>query len=399
LVANVRHSSALPASARPGARAFAILYAIESVSRASLSSIIPIQAYDLLRDERAVSVLYFAVGVAGLGATICVPLLANRTARRRVYTIGALSLVAACAMLASFTLPGQAAGMFVRIFGASTLAITLNLYILDFIHRHDFVRAESLRLTMAALSWTLCPALGVWLYTRYGIAAPYVWSAAWALVLIAVFWHVVPAADRAAWPNVARLANPLANIGRFVRQPRLRLAWLIAFCRSTYWNTFYAYAPILLVATGQGKLAGGLIVSAGNTMLILALVCGRLGGRYGVRAVVSLSFVGLTVCAAAAGLAGEARPLLAGGLLLAGVLFAVALDAVGGAPFLRAVHPHERSQMTAVYRTNLDMSELLPPLVYSLILSFTGLGGVFLALGIFSALSAWVSWRYLPRSM
>jgi hypothetical protein len=45
------------------------------------------------------------------------------------------------------------------------------------------------------------------------------------------------------------------------------------------------------------------------------------------------------------------------------------------------------------------MSELLPPLVYSLILSFTGLGGVFLALGLFSALSAWVSWRYLPRSM
>ena len=61
----------------------------------------------------------------------------------------------------------------------------------------------------------------------------------------------------------------------------------------------------------------------------------------------------------------------------------MALDAVGSAPFLRAVHVYERPQMTAVYRTYLDMSELLPPLVYAIILGFTGLGGVFVALGVF----------------
>jgi hypothetical protein len=55
--------------------------------------------------------------------------------------------------------------------------------------------------------------------------------------------------------------------------------------------------------------------------------------------------------------------------------------------------------MTAVYRTNLDLSDLLPPFFYSLILAYTGLGGVFVALGIFSALCGYVSWRHLPRSM
>ena len=71
-------------------------------------------------------------------------------------------------------------------------------------------------------------------------------------------------------------------------------------------------------------------------------------------------------------------------LLLIGINFAVALDAVGNVPFLRAVHVYERPQMTAVYRTNLDLSDLLPAFVYSIILAFTGLGGVFVALGIFS---------------
>ena len=55
--------------------------------------------------------------------------------------------------------------------------------------------------------------------------------------------------------------------------------------------------------------------------------------------------------------------------------------------------------MTAVYRTNLDLSDLLPPLIYSAILGFAGLGAVFAALGLFCAFCAYVSWRHLPRSM
>jgi len=63
------------------------------------------------------------------------------------------------------------------------------------------------------------------------------------------------------------------------------------------------------------------------------------------------------------------------------------------------VHSFERSQMTAVYRTYLDLSELLPPLVYSVMLAFFGLGSVFATLGVFMAVCGVVTWRYLPKSM
>jgi MFS family permease len=179
----------------------------------------------------------------------------------------------------------------------------------------------------------------------------------------------------------------------------MRLAWLIAFGRSCYWSTFFIYAPILMVATGQGKLAGGLVVSAGNALLVLAVPWGRLGGLFGVRAIVVLAFVAAAAAAVLAGVAGAAHPWAAAVFLLAGVVFAVALDAVGSAPFLRSAHPYERPQMTAVYRSYLDMSELLPPFAYAVILGFTGLGGVFVALGLFCAICAWFSWRHLPRSM
>jgi MFS family permease len=399
VVTDIRTSVRLPAATQPGAWVFGILFAVESLSRATLASIIPIQAYDLLQSAQKVSILYFAIDVIGLAATLSIPFLFLRFARRSVYTLGALALVVCNLCLATNTLLGQTVGMFFRTLGAGTLAITLSLYIMDFIPKPMLVRSESLRLALSTAAWTIGPALGVWLYTRYGPAAAYLWSAGWALALICLFWWFRLTGSAAIRPGPERPVSPLANIRRFVRQPRLRLAWLIAFGRSCYWTTFFVYGPILMVATGEGKLSGGLIVSLGNALLLFAMMWGRLAGRFGLRPIIVWAFAGLAASGVLAGLAGEAHPWTAALLLLAGCNGAVMLDAVGSTPFLRAVHSFERPQMTAVYRTNLDLSDLIPSLIYSIILGFAGLGAVFVTLGVFCAVCGVVSWRYLPRGM
>lgn len=386
---------------QPGAWAFATLFAVESFSRATIVSIVPIQAYELLQNKQHVSMLYFVVGLVGLVATVSAPVFYRHLPQRWVYIGGALTLVASAACFATHTLVGQAAGMFLRILGAGMLAITLSLYILEFIPKQQLVRSESLRLAMSMMAWTVGPSLGVWLYVRFGSVAPYLFSASWAVILIGLFVMLRLSAGKPAEEGrtQTRPVNPIDNIRRFIAQPRMRLAWLIAFGRSCYWGTFYVYAPILMVATGEGKLAAGLIVSLGNALLLFAIGWGRLGGRLGVRRVVVLAFALAAACAILAGVAGERHPWTSALLLLAGVNFAVALDAVGSTPYLRAVHPFERPQMTAVYRTNLDLSDLLPALIYSVILGFAGLGAVFIALGLFCAVCGVIAWRYLPRSM
>jgi hypothetical protein len=100
-----------------------------------------------------------------------------------------------------------------------------------------------------------------------------------------------------------------------------------------------------------------------------------------------------------AGLAGPSRPLLAAGFLLLGAIAGSALDGVGGIPFLRAVRTRERAEMAGVYRTFIDMSELLPTLVFSVVLLFLPLGAVFVVLGLWLLIVTALSWRYLPRSM
>jgi hypothetical protein len=63
------------------------------------------------------------------------------------------------------------------------------------------------------------------------------------------------------------------------------------------------------------------------------------------------------------------------------------------------VHPHERAEMTAVYRSYMDLGELLPQMVYAVLLGFWGIGSVFvaLALGLFACGAA--TWVFLHQRL
>ncbi len=399
MATQVRHPIWLPVVSEPSARTFAVLYAVESFARALVASVIPIQAYELLQNEQQVSLLYTAVSVCALGVTLAIPLVIGVVPRRWIYSLGAFLLIVGAAAFLTNNLFGQVIGMLARAGGTGALAITLNLYIMDHIRKTDFVHAEALRMAWSTFGWTLGPAAGVFIYTHYGLLAVHGLSVVCSILLLTMFWYFRLSENSAIRPGKAKPTNPLRNIRRFVSQPRLRLAWLIAFGRSCFWTTFFVYGPILMVVSGEGKLAGGLLVSAGNALLFTALFWGWIGARVGTRRIMTMAFAAMAATLCLAGLTGEHYPLLTAAILLVCAFFAIALDALGSNAFFRAVKPRERAEMTAVYRTYLDLSDLLPPLVYSIVLGFFSLGAIFAALGAFVAICGAITWRYMPKSM
>jgi hypothetical protein len=78
-------------------------------------------------------------------------------------------------------------------------------------------------------------------------------------------------------------------------------------------------------------------------------------------------------------------------------IFLVLLDVVGGLPFLMAVKPSERTEMSAVYSSFRDVSGILTPGAAWLVLLVAPLQGVFAAagLGLFTAFA--VAGRLHPR--
>ena len=217
MATQVRHPIWLPAVRPAGARTFASLYAVESFARASVSSVIPIQAYDILQNEQSVSILYTLVALLGLSVTLFMPMLIERFSRRWVYTAGALALIVGSLFFVTQTLPGQLLGMLCRVMGASALSITLNLYIMDHIRKTEFMQAESLRMAWSMLGWTARPdARRLSLYALRHLSPRMARSALFALILLALFWYYRLGDNPLIRPGKTPAVNPLANIGRFV---------------------------------------------------------------------------------------------------------------------------------------------------------------------------------------
>lgn len=384
---------------KTGALAFALLFSLESLIRSINATVLSVQSYDLLGSGQRVSILATAVSLAVLITTLLMPYVLGRVRRRYAYTFAIMLMIAASLALASYTVAGQALGAYLRNTGAAILNVTLQLYIMDNIRRTDLARTEPLRLSFSTVSWMAGPALGVWLYTRYGPTAPQLAAIAISIVLLIVFWTLRVSDSKSLPSGTLKPFNPLANVKRFVEQPRLRLAWVIAFGRSCFWATFFIYGPVLVIEGGLPKQTAGWMISGSQAVLAGAFLYGKLARKVGVRPVISACFMVMTFACVVAGLAGSAHPYTAITFLLAGSMAATGIDGVGSIPFLRAVRFHERQHMAAVYRTFIDLSELLPGLIFAVALSFFEVQVVFLILALWTAVVGFLSWRYLPRSL
>ncbi len=378
---------------------FAALFALESFCRSLNSTVLSVQAYDILGSAAKVSILAVVVSMAVLSTTLMLTVFFGFLRRRWAYSAGIMGVVISAAALASFTLEGQVLGTYFRNASAALLNVTLSLYIMDHIKRQDLVRTESLRLTLSTVSWMVGPALGIFLYDQYGSVGPQVLVFVASMILLCVFWYV-KLNDPALLPaGTIRGKNPLHHVKQFIRQPRLRLAWAIAFGRSCFWATLFIYGPLVLLEGGASKQFAGIVISLSQASLFLGVAYGKLAQRVGVRIIVTMCLAGSGMFALLAGLAGRHLPYVTAGLLLAGAIACVGLDAVGGIPYLRAVKSSQRQSMTPVYRTFIELSELLPGMVFALALTFFATPIVFGLLGAFLFIVAGISWQYLPKSM
>jgi ACDE family multidrug resistance protein len=381
----------------PRARTFAVLYSLAATGRVLLITLIPLQALALLGDAQAVSVLYFAVSAANLALSLSIPRLVRYLQRRRVFTLGGLLMVAAPLAMALGTTPGLVAGMVLQVFGVACIEITLSLYLMDHIRRQDMGRFEPTRLFYAAGVWAVGPWLGVYLKDQAGDWVPYAISSVAALVTLCLFWVLRLQENSAVSPAKRPPPRLSKYLPRFFEQPRLRLAWLLAFGRSAWWAMFFVYAPIFAVESGLDQITAGAIVSIASGALFIVPLWGWLARRYGLRRLFFAAFAASGLVTVAIALS-SGVPWLAAAVLVAAAITTSAVDGGGNVPFLRAVHPMERAEMTTVFTTYRDVSQLAPPGVFALLLKVFHLPAVFVAGGIGMLVVSYFA-RYLPRRM
>lgn len=372
----------------------ALLYAIEGFSRAILIAVLPVQALAILGDTLRVSVLIFAVSVVGIFFNFALPWLVFRIGRPLVFALGAAAAFAAQPLFYWGTFEALVAGFVLQAAATAAIEIALNLYVMEIVRRQDMGIFEPMRVFLVGTIWVAGPVLGPYLKTTIGPGLPFGIAAALVALLYVVYVFVRPPEKNA--PAAGKKPPlPTAYIGRFLRQPRLRLAWLLALVRNCLWNVIFYYAPLYAVTYGLGEVMGGAIISMGTASLFLIPLWGWIAQRKGYRRMLMGAYLAAGAFNAAMIVFAGAPAFGAALLVLSGFAGSI-IDAAGNAHFLRAVHAYERAQMAAVYTTHRPIAQFTPPGVSALVLMAFELPAVFFVLGLSLVVAAYYT-RYLPK--
>ncbi len=386
---------ALRHSPTPRIEHFALLSGMDASIRGVMISTMPLVVYDALGDAQATSVAFFLSGVVALVWGLMVPWAARTIPRRWTYTGGVCLYLVGNTLGAVGTVWSVPMALICNAMATVTIFVCLNAYVLDYVDRANLGRSQSTQMVYAAAPWAIGPMAGVWLYHQWH-ALPFIASGIFAFLLLVVFWTLRLGNGKQIARAKRPAVNPLGYLGRFFRQPRLIAGWMFAVTRSCGWWVYVVYLPIFCIEAGLGDKVGGIALSITNALLFAAPALNRLARRLSVRRSVRTAFGICGTLFLAAGLM-AVLPWTTVALCMAGSVFLVMLDVVGGLPFLMSVKPSERTEMSAVYSSFRDVSQILTPGAAWLVLWVAPLPGIFVAAGV-GLIASWaVAGRMHPR--
>ena len=205
-----------------------------------------------------------------------------------------------------------------------------------------------------------------------------------------------PGHQKAKKPSV----NILRIIPRYFAQPALRIAYLITLSRAIFWMTVFIYGPIYVVESGLSTWVAGVFLSLVSSLLIISPLIRRMASHFGTRLVIVCALWSTGIGMVMLYLLGEPQPI---GLLfwMLAALGGAVVDVLGNIPFMRMVKPRERTEMTMIFSTWREGSQLLTPLLVSLVLLVAPFEGFYLLLAATRdaqfRLAAVMSLPFLPR--
>ena len=372
----IRHAPA------PSVRGFATLAGFEAITRGILISVFPVALYDALQDATLVSSTYFGIGIFSLIVGFLVPFLNRFAPRRVIYSLGVLAYVvgSGCAI---FGPPERIVlALVLHSIATVTAFVCFNAYVLDYIARIELGKCETLRMFYSAMGWTVGPMLGVILWTWWK-PAPFLVSSIAAMALLAAFLFMRLGNGKLITRARKPAPNPLAFLGRFLVQPRLVAGWLFAVIRSCGW--WACRSSHLKVA--WANVSGAIRQMRGCSCRLAAMDASALGPSSRGRGFSRRTSVWR------GGFSGKYP--MDDACLFAGSFFLILLDICAGLPFLMAVKPSERTEMSAIYSSFRDVSGVLTPGAAWLVLLVFPINGIFAAAGG----ACFLAWHIARRTL
>ena len=370
----------------PSVRGFAMLAAFEAVARGILISVFPLLMFRTLQDAQMVSLIYFIIGITSLIAGLLVPIVTRYLPRRWVYIVGVLMFAIGSLLAILGTATAIVIGLLLNTVAVVLTFVCFNAYVLDYISKIELGNCETSRMFYSALGWTVGPVLGVFLY-KWWEPAPFLIATFATFGMLGMFLFMRLGNGKLIVKSIASPTNSLAYFPKFLRRRRLVSGWTFAVVRSSGWWVYVVYLPIFAVENGLSEELGGSLLSLTNSALFITPLMLRWIKRKSIKIAVRTGFLASAILFILAYIT-AGIPIFAVAALMCGSFFLILLDVSAGLPFLLAVKPSERTEMSAIYSSYRDVSGILTPGAAWIVLLFAPLNGVFALSGI-ALFGAW----------
>lgn len=391
-----RPAALLVVSGRAG-ESFARLNALEGVARSLLIAIIPLLALEILGSKELVTRTYLLGSILTLVITLNFAALERLLERRWVMTLGVACALAAIMILVFGDSMVITLGVGLQQASASLFSVCLSLYIMDYIGRQELIYTETRRMLYTGIAWLIGPTLGLLLWEEYARWSPFGLSAVVALGMLYYFWYLRLGHGGAIRKARSHPVNVLRVIPRYFQQRALRIAYWITLSRSIFWMTLFVYGPIYVVEANLPLWIAGGLLSLASALLLISPFIRRLASWQGTRFIIVCALVLTGGSMLILYLIGVPKPI---GLLfwMTAALGGVSLDVLGNIPFMRMVKPRERTEMTVIFSTWREGSQLLTPLLVSIVLLVASFEFFYLLLGLLLFGAAYTA-TFLPRRL
>jgi MFS family permease len=391
-----RPAALLVVSGRAG-ESFARLNALEGIARSLLMGVIPLLALEALGSKEMVTHAYLLASILTLTITLNFAVLERLLQRRWVVTLGVACTMAAMTILILGEGMIMALGIGLQQAAASLFSVCLSLYIMDYIGKQELIYTETRRMLYAGIVWMVGPTLGLWLWENTASWVPFALTVFAAASMLSYFWYLRLGHGQGIQKAKSHSVNVFKIIPRYFKQRPLRIAYWITMSRSIFWVTLFIYGPIYVIEAKMPVWVAGGLLSLASALLLISPLIRRFAGRVGTRLtiIIALVLTGSSMLMLYA--IGEPKPI---GLVfwVSAALGGVTLDVLGNIPFMRMVKPRERTEMTMIFSTWREGSQLLTPLLVSMVLLFAPFEIFYVLLALF-LFGAAIKASFLPRRL
>jgi len=391
-----RPAALLVVSGRAG-ESFARLNALEGIARSLLMGVIPLLALEALGSKEMVTRAYLLASILTLTITLNFAMLERLLQRRWVVTLGVAFTMIAMTILLLGEGMIMALGIGLQQAAASLFSVCLSLYIMDYIGKQELIYTETRRMLYAGIVWMVGPSLGLWLWENAASWAPFALTIFAAAGMLSYFWYLRLGHGQGIQKARSHSVNVFKILPRYFRQRPLRIAYWITMSRSIFWVTLFIYGPIYVIEAKLPVWVAGGLLSLASALLLISPLIRRFAGRVGTRLtiIIALVLAGSSMLMLYA--IGEPKPI---GLVfwVSAALGGVTLDVLGNIPFMRMVKPRERTAMTMIFSTWREGSQLLTPLLVSMVLLVAPFEFFYVLLALF-LFGAAIKASFLPRRL